>query len=42
MQMSIIKIAHEKGHFALERIKENINKEFYVSELTKKIEKLHF
>jgi len=39
MQMSVIKKAHEKGHFAVKITEENLNKEFYIPKLKQKIEK---
>ncbi|GBM11657.1 hypothetical protein AVEN_16963-1 [Araneus ventricosus] len=39
MQMSLIKIAHEKGHFFVKRTEDHLINEFYIPKLKQKIEK---
>lgn len=36
MQMSIIKIAHEKGHFAGKRTEKDLENDFYIAEVKTK------
>ncbi|GBM54064.1 hypothetical protein AVEN_247679-1 [Araneus ventricosus] len=39
MQMSLIKSAHEKGHFSIKRTEDHLINEFYIPKLKQKIEK---
>ncbi|GBN00585.1 Transposon Ty3-G Gag-Pol polyprotein, partial [Araneus ventricosus] len=39
MQMSLIKSAHEKGHFSVKRTEDHLINEFYIPKLKQKIEK---
>ena len=39
MQAEIIKSAHERGHFALKKTKELINKDYFIPKLDEKIQR---
>ncbi|GBL93950.1 Transposon Tf2-9 polyprotein [Araneus ventricosus] len=39
MQMSLVKSAHEKGHFSVKRTEDHLINEFYIPKLKQKIEK---